>query len=771
MKGTGQAAPQASGSSRRLDITVALRHANNQPRPLLSELMRLGGATASLDPLDVDGLGVIADFRRDWATDELCLHVEATPAGLIIFRREGGDAFTGGAVEFVASALDFSRETAIAFLTHRADVQESPAAVFREVRLGNGRSYVNDNGGLALRTEQRDRKTGEFVTVTQPLAEFQALIVEIITYETGGQAEADTEMIVAGFNRHGQPLTPPRIRLLSKEFAAMRWPLERWPTQATVLAGSQTRDHVRTAIELQSHLQTVHQRTVYRHVGWVLHPRYGRIYVTAGAVIGSQGAIAGIDVDLPVKRLEFYQLPEPPVGDELQLAIRASLALIDVVADRYSVGCLAVVYRSPLGHLDAVLWPTGKSGRQKTSLLVLMQLHFGTQWTERELLLGWQSTISSIEVIASRARDALVLIDDFKPAGDWRVVAQKRGDLSRFLQGVGDGGARNALNHNRTLQKTPELCGAFACSSETYPLGQSDAARAIIMPVTEQLAHDDHSKQAMRAAQANGEQGLYTQATAGYIHFLAKIFDTVYGRGSLHITHVRQYEKLFSGGHARTPVAMAELSFGWRMWLHYAVTTGAITTTEADTYWHRVGRALTELAAAQASDQMDEDPVHRVLTLLAGLFDQQRVHVSPLKSEQAAEASEADPEPTEADQHPTSVFIGWLSASRTGDTWVHLLPDAVYEALNDSARRQNAALPDKKTLMGLLRDDLRPIGLMRCDQENGRFRSEHSVLINGERRRLLTLRWPLTVALNQLGIQSVAPVQHAFPTIDWTAEI
>ncbi|MCC7104770.1 MAG: hypothetical protein IT307_06475 [Chloroflexi bacterium] len=116
-----------------------------------------------------------------------------------------------------------------------------------------------------------------------------------------------------------------RFTLPAERFAGMSWPLEHLGAGAVVAPGMGLCDHARAAIQVLS--GDVPERVEYGHLGWRKLPE-GRAYLHAGGAIGAEGTLLDVAVRLP-EVLARYVLPDPPSGEALQHAIRASLAVLD----------------------------------------------------------------------------------------------------------------------------------------------------------------------------------------------------------------------------------------------------------------------------------------------------------------------------------------------------------------------------------------------------------------------------------------------------------
>ena len=111
---------------------------------------------------------------------------------------------------------------------------------------------------------------------------------------------------------------------------------------------------------------------------------------------------------------------------------------------------LGVVYRSVLGPADCSLHLVGHTGRGKSELLVLGQQHHGASMHRLNLPGNWLSTGNSLESMAFQAKDAPLVIDDFKPGGpnptstaciNWRIAYSE----PRATGAAGDGAERTGV--------------------------------------------------------------------------------------------------------------------------------------------------------------------------------------------------------------------------------------------------------------------------------------------------------------------------------------
>ncbi|WP_420597022.1 hypothetical protein [Deinococcus sp.] len=622
--------------------------------------------------------------------------------------------------------------------------------------------------GVLCALSMRKNDNGEEYENAEALCNFAAHITAEVTQEDGTN-EAARVFELEGTRPDGRPMNPARVTVGAAEFGGMNWPVAKWGAGAVVHAGQGKKDKARAAIQLLSAAAGMAERTVYQHTGWIQHPEHGPVYLTAGAVIGAAGAVDGVDVDLP-GRLSAYALPEPGEVEAMRQAVRASLDLLALAPDSVGVPVLGAVYRAVLGPIDAAVWLTGETGRNKTAFMGLAQSHYGPGWSRHYLPDGWNSSANALEKTAFTVKDALFLVDDFKPAGNPSETAKAHAAVARILQGVADGQGRATLTADRKSRAGLWPRGLVMSSSETLPRGHSNRARAVIVDVTRPLIGTDPTMSAAYyAAEDRAAGGVYALALAGYLQTIAAHFGGVKAGSPAHRARVRQLAPRFEGAHGRTGHAAAELAYGWEVFLSFAVKVGAVGEGEAAGLWARAVTALEDTARGQAAHLSAEDPVARALGVLSGLLSQRRVYLEDLRhggpppADMAlmlgyqqhghAVSGEAEDYAYRYTSQPGAALVGWYSKAG-GDEWGHFLPDALHEALQRAVSGQGgAALPDAGTLWANMRDRFHPAGLMKCETERGgRVRATaKATLPSGERKQLLTLRLPLDLTSYHLG--------------------
>jgi hypothetical protein len=160
-------------------------------------------------------------------------------------------------------------------------------------------------------------------------------------------------------------------------------------------------------------------------------------------------------------------------------------------------------------------------------------------------------------------------------------------------------------------------------TGEEKPSGESLIARMFLVEV----APGDIDPRRLSACQRDAASGLYAQATAGYIQWLAPRLDQVRAemnsaRGSY------RGQVVHEGLHRRTPGIVADLFIGWQRFLDFAHEAEALTRGEAEVYRSRIWTALMEVAHRQLDRLRAADPVESFLGLLRSAISTGHAHLA-----------------------------------------------------------------------------------------------------------------------------------------------
>jgi hypothetical protein len=497
-------------------------------------------------------------------------------------------------------------------------IQLAPAQVRPERRhptvgrdnqqLSGAHSYKATPGGLVW---VRQTHNGP---VTVQLTNFRALIATDVLDDDGAEVRRRFEMEARlnGWCR--------RFTVTADAFAGMGWVAEHLGARAIVYPGLGLRDHARAAMQVLS--GEVPERHVYSHTGWRQLPDGCWAYLNGRGAIGADGLVAGVEVALP-DALAGISLPDPPVGKELVVAIRASLRLVDVGPDHITFPLLGAAYRAVFGDIDFALHLAGPTGAGKSELASLIQRHFGPDLDARHLPSSWSSTANALELLAFSAKDALLVVDDFAPTSNQGDVERAHREADRVLRAQGNRSGRLRMHADGTLRVAKPPRGLILSTGEDVPRGQSIRARLLAC----EIGPNDLDWSAVTASQKEAAEGRSAQALAGFLKWIAPQREALQDHIRGHLAQLRE-RAAGSASHRRTPEIAANLAVGWGFFLSFAQSVEAITEQERTQLWSRAWNALGRAVAAQAHHQRGGEPTQRFVELLGSAIASGRAHLA-----------------------------------------------------------------------------------------------------------------------------------------------
>ena len=517
----------------------------------------------------------------------------------------------------------------------------------------------------------------EGVAVQVPIANFSAKITCEITEDDGVEASKAYE-IQAKLN--GLELAS--FQIPAADFSAPGWIEQKLPAEAFIYPSGAAERRLRHAIKVKS--TPIPKQAVYLHTGWRKIDGLW-VYLHGDGAISANGAISGVSVRLS-SDIAAYRLPVPPHGEALVRAVRASLALLELAPAHIMIPSLGAVYRAPLGDIGYSEHLVGQTGTRKSELAARLQQHYGAEWRGRRLPASWKGTANSIEGIAFRTKDAFMVVDDFKyDASKSEIVKQnQKGD--KIFRGVGNGAGTSRMNPDGSIRHTkPPRCFIYS-TGEDVPAGHSMRARSLIL----QIKPGDMDLDRLTEAQRHGEQGLFAQALAGYLQWLAPDYEATRAFLKSETERLRPPEGKYR--HGRTADAVTDLYVTWGVFLGFASEIGAITETGASELHEDVGKTLEEVGLRQAEEHQGTDPVDRFIQLLRAVFSSFGAHAANENGGAPANAASWGWRKGElSDMGPCGPRIGWID----GDD-LYLEPTSTYAAVQNLAEREGGRLEMSK---------------------------------------------------------------------------
>jgi Domain of unknown function (DUF927) len=334
----------------------------------------------------------------------------------------------------------------------------------------------------------------------------------------------------------------------------------------------------------------------------------------------------------------------------------------------------------------------GPTGQGKSEIAALIQQHWGAAMDARHLPASWLSTGNALEGIAFQAKDAVLVVDDFCPAGVKADIARQHKEADRLLRAQGNRSGRQRMRTDSTVRPPKPPRGLILSTGEDTLRGQSLRARILILDVAPGMMQWDK----LTPCQDDAAAGVYTQALAGFVQWLAPRYGEVLQGIQSELRALRQQS--LHDGHRRTPDIVANLALGMQYVLAYAHASGAFTREECRTYWERTWQALGNASTAQHEHQAGEEPVGRFRALLSAALSAGLAHVADASTRTDPPATpqhwgwrgheQRIGEDTTMVWQPLGACIGWLHGER-----LYLDPEAVFSVVQRLAESQQAPLP------------------------------------------------------------------------------
>jgi hypothetical protein len=395
----------------------------------------------------------------------------------------------------------------------------------------------------------------------------------------------------------------------------MRWAVEHLGVDAVVFAGQGTTDHARAAIQLLS--QGAPKRTVFTHTGW-RRIEGCWVYLHGGGAIGGNGAVQGIEVDLP-DALAPFVLPSP--SDEARRACGKVLDLLRLGPTRLTVPAIACVIRAIIGGADFSYFLYGRTGRFKSELAALLQQFFGAGFDSRHFPANFGSTANHNEALAFATKDAVLVVDEFKPPASGSERERMYRDAARLLRAQGNRAGRGRMRADTTLRPEKAPRGLIAATGEELPSGESLRKRLVLEEVNE----GDINSENLTLRQTDAADGWYAQFTSSFVSWLAQRYDEA--RKDFE-DMVRDLRPSLRRNHPRTADIQAQLAASCSVLLCYLLEVGEIDECDAEWLKAVIGAALDD--AMQQHDILSglADPVGTFARLLSSAIAAGKAHIA-----------------------------------------------------------------------------------------------------------------------------------------------
>ncbi|MBL8794816.1 MAG: hypothetical protein JNM56_12985 [Planctomycetia bacterium] len=453
------------------------------------------------------GLGV--DELNAWV-DEFLGMLAGLPQLSRSALRHGVDRLTGRLTELGYPTLprkDYLKrwkQLAKAHQAHQQIVQHAPAG---DAPLGSTqasrfviRAFV-DAG--AYDPKWKDPATGGRLATAPPLADFTSAgfyDLKDLEFLTNFTLLVHQEVDVVDDHERTKVLHG-RINLFGRELpfeiaAADFADNNRLKAAITSTAGARAQFYGKTdlirqavsALSWQPGRQEPLRTTVTKNFGW---DEAGETYLVPGGRVTAAGfeAVddqAGLRVDLAGEELSRHlgmrALPPATLAQAKRGVVEDLLRLQD---GRATYGMLGAVGVAVLGRFTDtppfILWLLGLTGAGKSFLAKLFQNFFGDFPLNGGRFATWAATPNYLQRTGYFFKDALYLVDDYKPE-----VARHH-DVVRVMQNYADRTGRGRLKADATTNTTRPIRGLLLATGEDVPEHTASAlARNIIISVPQQ---------------------------------------------------------------------------------------------------------------------------------------------------------------------------------------------------------------------------------------------------------------------------------------------
>ena len=560
--------------------------------------------------------------------------------------------------------------------------------------------YGIENGAFVQFKMMRIEGSSDRAENSFPLADFTCRIVEEVIADDG---LTDTSFLrLEGRRADGVAL--PLVDIPAKSFYATQgnWANEYWGTLPFIYPGAAKKDNLRACIQLYSRLEgDIHRRTIYRFTGWKKINDAWHYLTGSGAITGA-GLVNDVQVDLGPGNMGRYSLPAPLSEDTLKQAAIDALLLLQVCPHRPHIGAvlLAAAVRAPLGEshcIDFAIWLHGLTGSRKSAIAAIPQAFFGN-FTARSFPANWTDSANDAEAKSHQAKDAVYVVDDFKPSVN-RTEADKQHSMAeRLIRNTGNQAGRGRRTANMQAQASPFNRSMMLVTAEDLPRGQSLLGRLLVV----EIGRDDVHNQTLSKLQHVANSGALSGLMAAYLQWLAPRMDQHKKDLPTIVEQLRNgaVRDGIASSHPRAPEIFANLVAGLEPFLMFLEEIGAIDAEKSNSLLIDAERHLQQAFSEQAAYQSEQDEVERFLQLLRACFSSGNGHIAN-RTDQGPPATrafawgwrEAGADLVGDKQYKLmGDCIGWYSPPNDGapaEVWLE--PNSAFKTVNVYAKHQGDA--------------------------------------------------------------------------------
>jgi hypothetical protein len=478
-----------------------------------------------------------------------------------------------------------------------------------------------------------DVKRGQITFLGEPLANFAPSIGREVTIIDGLNLPT-VRYTIGGRLNSGEIL--PEVEVDASEFVELKWIGKYWGARP-ILYVPRGKHYLFVRAIQETSLETMTREQVFTHTGWAEVDK-SRSFLTINGRITADGFDDTVQVDLD-DNLRHYALPAPPKKDSKELveSVKASLNFLKLGPLTVTAPIWAGIFAGPLTSvrpLYTVLWLYGSTRSGKSTIAHLALTHFGSGFIDGRQYhapVDWMSTAAHIEETMFAAKDIPLIIDDFAPqfhsANDSRKMHKAAHDIVRAV------GNRSARGRSKKYQKQTLIPRGIVFSTAELPLtGESTVGRMIYVSISrgDVLPRPgDPPREALNQAQKHAEGGLYAQAMAAYIQWLAVNWERASGMYLQIIEESSKYAQKEGLLQDRLIDYYGLLNAAQQVALTAFQEIGVLSALDAQEIAEGNRQAIQEVLVAQAERIAAESPVRKFFEALSNLMERKKVYLAP----------------------------------------------------------------------------------------------------------------------------------------------
>lgn len=508
-------------------------------------------------------------------------------------------------------------------------------------------------------------KDGQLCIYGMPLLTGAAWIGRELTLSDGCNAPK-VQYLIAGRLKTGETLH--ELQVEAAEFEGLTW-MSEWGARLIKLVSRGRYHEVARAIQeisLNSNGKAMQRENVYAHTGLAIIEGE-RSFLSKSGRLTVNGLDPAVRVDLGEFNLN-YALPDPPRGEALRTAVRAALEFLQIAPLRVTAPLFAAMCAAPLTSvrpLNTVIWIYGSTTTGK-SIIAHLALSFfapGAIGARRfNPMIGWNSTLTTIEAAMFMAKDMPLVIDDYAPQFLARHEADKLKEVGdRVIRSLGNRMARGRSRSDESVRRVRNPRALVLATAENPIEGQSLNHRLVYVGVERgDVIRPGGSGSLLDQAEEHGAGGLYAQAMSAYIRWLLMDWDK----------HAGQFEGLveadvvdsrphFASGLDRQPDYFGILDAAQHLALKAWSDLGALDPSEAGRLAEANRATLLQVVQGQAGRIAEQSPANMFLRAIDSLLDQRHCYLAPRRTM----LSWSPPDKAER--------IGWFDPADRGAIWLH----------------------------------------------------------------------------------------------------